>query len=80
MVSELAKIGIRSMYHEFTKEEQGEEQTPTFYMNRNVEKPYHIDYVFASSDLMSRDSSALEVGSPNKWLEHSDHMPIIAKF
>ena len=80
VVSELAKIGIRSMYHEFTKEEQGEEQTPTFYMNRNVEKPYHIDYVFASSDLMSRDSSALEVGSPNKWLEHSDHMPIIAKF
>jgi endonuclease/exonuclease/phosphatase family metal-dependent hydrolase len=47
-------------------------------LNRRPEKPYHLDYVFASSDLVCLNSSALEIGTPSAWLEHSDHMPILA--
>jgi endonuclease/exonuclease/phosphatase family metal-dependent hydrolase len=79
VVSELRKLGIHSMYHELTKERQGEERTPTFYLNRKVDKPYHLDYVFASSDLICGAPSALKVGTPDLWLEHSDHMPIIVE-
>ena len=79
VVSELRKLGIYSMYHELTQERQGEESTPTFYLNRKVDKPYHLDYVFASFDLISGAPLELEVGTPDVWLEHSDHMPIIVE-
>ena len=77
VVSEFAEIDIHSVYHALTDEDHGEEQTATFYMNRNIDKPYHIDYVFASSHLLYKNASSMQVGSPAKWLEHSDHLPII---
>lgn len=75
VVNELAKLDIRSAYHFLNNIEQGKEITPTFYMHRNIKKPYHIDYAFASSTLLS--AANFSIGSPKDWISLSDHMPII---
>ena len=76
VVRELEELGIRSLYHEYFNEEQGEEKTPTFYLQKNSLKPYHIDYVFADKKLFE-SAKKFEIGEKNKWLEWSDHMPIL---
>ncbi|MDD2833075.1 MAG: endonuclease/exonuclease/phosphatase family protein [Methylotenera sp.] len=75
VVKDLAKLNIYSAYHLLNKIEQGQENTPTFYMNRNLAKPYHIDYAFASSTLLT--FANLNIGEPDEWLSLSDHMPLI---
>jgi exonuclease III len=77
VVSDLEKIGIHSIYHHIKQEAQGKESSPTFYTHRKIEKPYHIDYAFASKALLT--SAQLEIGNPTEWLKLSDHMPIIFK-
>ena len=77
VVRELEELGIYSLYHGVRGEAQGSESEPTFYMHRKLEKPYHIDYAFASKKWLS--SETLEVGSPSIWLEHSDHMPLFVQ-
>ncbi len=74
VVRELEELGIYSLYHAVNGEAQGSESSPTFYMHRKREKPYHIDYAFLSKMYLS--SASLEVGNPNIRLEHSDHMPL----
>jgi endonuclease/exonuclease/phosphatase family metal-dependent hydrolase len=68
---------IKSAYHEFFDEDFGKETKPTFFMHHNQNKPYHIDYCFASQHL---EVCNVEVGSINDWVEKSDHMPIIVTF
>ena len=51
---ELSEIGIESLYHKFTNEVQGEETKPTFYLQRKIEKPYHIDFCFAPKRLSDK--------------------------
>jgi len=77
VVRELADINIHSLYHKFTGEAQGKESTPTLFMHRKLEKPYHIDYAFISKNLSGQ--SHIEIGTPDTWLEFSDHMPVIFK-
>lgn len=74
VVRELEEIGIHSLYHRSKRIAQGAESEPTFYMHRNLAKPYHIDYAFVSSQWL--DSSTVEVGLAENWLAHSDHMPL----
>jgi hypothetical protein len=74
-VSDLAKIDIHSIYHHANNLEQGKETSPTFYLHRKLEKPYHIDYAFASSSLLA--SVNLEIGKFNEWISFSVHMPVI---
>lgn len=74
VVRELDEVGICSLYHHEFNEEQGKESKPTFYLQRNVEKPYHIDYAFISNQLLSL--SNLKIGEKDIWLEYSDHMPL----
>jgi len=74
VVKELGELGILSLYHELTGEEQGKETAPTLYLQRKQERPYHIDYAFASEAL--RENVSLSVGSAEQWLEISDHMPL----
>jgi exonuclease III len=74
VVEELSAIGLQSVYHRQTGEAQGKESTPTFFLQRNQEKAYHIDYVFASDDLS--DQAHVEIGDPRDWLNFSDHMPV----
>ena len=79
VIRELGEIDINSLYHELTQETQGNESTPTLYMQRNLAKPYHIDYAFLSKCLVGVDAS-IEVGKHEAWLDHSDHMPLIFTF
>lgn len=71
LVSALYSRGVRSIYHEQTGEDFGQEKTPTFFMYRKQEKPYHIDYAF--SDLSCR----LSIEQNSEWLNYSDHVPLI---
>lgn len=53
VVNELKEVDIISLYHHQYKEEQGAETTPTFFLHRNENKPYHIDYAFVSSEIIN---------------------------
>lgn len=74
VVRDLDALGLRSTYHAHRGEPQGAEQAPTFYLQRNLAKPYHIDYTFAGPQWVVRH---VEVGTPERWLQHSDHMPVV---
>lgn len=76
-MKELQELGLSSLYHRERSEAQGKESTPTFFMNRKRERPYHIDYAFLSEVLLP--AAAVEIGRPDSWLEHSDHMPFIVR-
>ena len=74
IIKELYQINIESLYHYKTGEPQGQESEPTFYLQKNTSKPYHIDYVFMSNQLLAK--SSIELGKLNEWLPVSDHMPL----
>ena len=75
VVRELAAIDVTSLYHLMSTEEHGNETAPTFFMHRNTQKPYHIDYAFASQKLV-KENSDVTIGRNSPWLTHSDHMPL----
>ena len=79
IVKSLEKDNIFSLYHFHNKVKQGEESQPTFFLQRKLEKPYHIDYIFGSKNLKEKLKS-IEIGTIEEWLEISDHLPIIATF
>lgn len=76
VVRQLDDMNIQSQYHNSTKEAQGSETNPTFFMHRKIDKPYHIDYAFSSNELLPNNPD-IEIGQPEFWLEFSDHMPLI---
>lgn len=79
VVNELAEIGVKSVYHEFFGSNQGMENDPTFFLHRHRNKAYHIDYIFANS-LIVAETRSFVIGDSEKWLLHSDHLPLIADF
>lgn len=79
VVEKLASRKIMSTYHEFHQQEQGKEKHPTFMLYRHKDKPYHIDYCFASRDLIKKLGS-VEVGKHRYWKKLSDHVPLIVTF
>lgn len=78
VVRELAEVGLESVYHHCRHLPQGSETEPTFFLQRNPQKPYHIDYAFAPVPWL--DKSSAWVGEPSQWLAHSDHMPLVVSF
>ncbi len=74
VVNELKSLSIESLYHYQNSEEQGKETSPTFFLHHKGQKPYHIDYVFVSSNLQSK--CQLTVGERKEWITASDHMPL----
>ena len=79
IVKRLEKKGIVSCYHLYYKQIQGREEHPTLYLYRHKDKPYHIDYCFASKNLSDKMQS-VEIGDHDLWRQHSDHMPVIVTF
>lgn len=76
VVRELSEIGIESLYHIHTKELQGKETKPTFYLQKNLEKPYHIDYCFAPKQYAA-SLKGLNIEPFENWKHLSDHVPMI---
>lgn len=76
VVNELGKYGISSAYHHHFCEYHGMEKGNTLYMYRHINKPYHIDYCFLSEDYIKKIKS-VEIGEFDKWIKHSDHLPLI---
>jgi exodeoxyribonuclease III len=46
MAARLERRGLMSAYHHLREQEFGSETDPTFYLQWNESKPYHIDYCF----------------------------------
>lgn len=79
VVHDLNEIGITSLYHKYWNEEQGKETQPTFFLQRNIKKSYHIDYVFGCKYFADR-LKKMEIGEISKYLEISDHVPVVCEF
>lgn len=74
VVARLANKGLSSAYHYTTGEEQCQESIATFYMHRNLTKPYHIDHCFVANQRLSHYKIC---ENANDWLKSSDHIPIV---
>ena len=70
---------IHSLYHKFYKQQQGNERHNTLFMYRHKDKPYHIDYCFASTFFAEKIVS-VKVGTHKKWCGLSDHTPLTVTF
>ncbi|NAS31567.1 endonuclease/exonuclease/phosphatase family protein [Flavobacteriaceae bacterium R38] len=79
IVYKLNKERINSAYHVFYKEEQGHEKKPTFFLYKDIDKPYHLDYCFAS-DYFTKRLKDVIIGTHKDWKTYSDHMPLIIDF
>ncbi|GLX70815.1 endonuclease/exonuclease/phosphatase family protein [Paenibacillus glycanilyticus] len=80
VVDLLRGYGIESAYHHFYGEPHGQETRPTHYFRYDQKKPFHIDYVFAPINWLSR-MQTVEVGTYDDWRDApSDHVPLIVKF
>ena len=75
VLKELSELNIESQYHKFNKEEQGKESVPTFYLQKNKAKPYHIDYIFVSK-FFHEQFNFLTIGKFDDWIKLSDHTPL----
>ena len=79
VVGRLEAKGIYSVYHRHFCQTQGSEQHPTLYLYRRKDRSYHIDYCFASMDMLEHLKS-VEVGEFDLWAKYSDHVPVIVTF
>ena len=68
---------IKSVYHSFYGEELGKETKPTLFMHHNKNKPYHVDYCFASKHFKPKN---VKIGEYDDWTKKSDHMPLMITF
>jgi endonuclease/exonuclease/phosphatase family metal-dependent hydrolase len=72
----LETSGLRSAYHTHFGLAQGGEEHPTFFLQRSLAKPYHLDYILTGK---AWHIKAVHVGAPDDWLSYSDHMPLLAE-
>lgn len=79
VVDLLQQKGISSCYHLHHDQKQGKEAHPTHFLYRHRDKPYHLDYCFASSDLAGKVQS-VEIGNYDDWHKYSDHVPVMVSF
>ena len=71
----LEEQDFKSLYHLAEQESYGKETQPTFYLYRNKEKPYHLDYCVLHQNLIQYGFN-IEVGKFDKWIKFSDHVPL----
>lgn len=80
VVNLLDQYNIYSTYHDHNNIEFGSEaEQPTLYFTKNKNKQYHIDYIFASSKILSKVNN-VSIGIYDDWISYSDHMPLIVNF
>lgn len=78
VIKELEELDLRSLYHIYYDEEQGKESISILYHRKNIEKPYHVDYILASKRFYT-SLIKYQIGNVDQWLEVSDHMPIFVE-
>lgn len=78
VVQELCDINLESAYHTLNNIKQGKEPDPTFFMRRDKNRPYHIDYIFSNPQMLK--NSSLKIGKIKDWINFSDHMPLFYNF
>jgi exodeoxyribonuclease III len=85
-IAKLDALGYRSVYHSHFDVDFGHEPDATHYWLRKQDNRFHLDYVFASNELLER-VTAVTVGTYEDWVQarddhkgHSDHVPIIVDF
>jgi len=78
VVRDINALGSVSAYHHLKNEAQGKESEPTFFLQRNLSKPYHIDYAFLPEAWLS--GGTVCVGRSSDWIAKSDHMPLRIEF
>lgn len=76
VIDKLISKNIHSIYHKQHNEIQWEEKQPTFFLQRNKDKPYHIDYCFVTSNLLE-NIQEFRIGIYENFKDHSDHLPLI---
>lgn len=74
VVKQLSELGLISIYHQKTKEFPGNETQPTFFMHKDKQKSYHIDYCFAPPKLV-HDFKLFSIENEGKLI--SDHRAIV---
>lgn len=81
VLRDLSGIGLNSAWHTYADEAHGAESQSTYYHRRKRAEPFHIDFVFASDNLM-QCLSDVRVGSFDDWVSTglSDHTPVSATF
>jgi exodeoxyribonuclease III len=79
VVKRLEEKGIHSCYHLHHHQIQGKEKHPTFYLYKHKDKGYHLDYCFASADMIAKIES-VEIGDYDSWKQYSDHVPVMVTF
>jgi endonuclease/exonuclease/phosphatase family metal-dependent hydrolase len=85
VINFLKEYGIYSTYHSIpdaifgTNVVFGNEKDPTLFLLKNKDKPYHIDYIFTSKDIIENIESCY-VGKYKDWITLSDHMPVFAEY
>lgn len=72
VVKLLEKKGLYSAYHFQSKEEHGNESCKTFFLHKNPNKGFHIDYCFLPKEKLE----SFKIFN-NSWISLSDHLPII---
>jgi hypothetical protein len=78
LVERLDALGLVSAYHSSRREAHGSEKEMTFYMRRNINQPYHIDYVFLPRAWLPRLRTC-SVGEAATWLRVSDHSALVVE-
>ena len=73
LIEKFNEKGLTDTYHYLNNEKQGEESEATFFMYRHLDKPFHLDHVFASPGFVKN----LEIQDSKKWTQFSDHIPIV---
>lgn len=78
VVRELSALGVESAYHHARSVAQGAEPEPTFFLQRNLKKPYHIDYAFIPRSWL--EGCSVRIGDADEWIALSDHLPLRVAF
>jgi exonuclease III len=78
VVRELGALGTASAYHYARSVAQGAEPEPTFFLHRNPQKAYHIDYAFLPMGWLN--GCSVSIGEAAQWITLSDHMPVRVAF
>jgi exodeoxyribonuclease III len=76
IIGQLKKFELESCYHYFSKEEYGSESEATYYHYRKRDRPFHIDYCFASKEIL-KETEQFYILESNDWSELSDHLPLV---